>query len=88
MSTAKFRLGQIFMTPGASKLDRNHVTEALKRHVSGDFGEVSDIDQEINEEAVKTGDRILSAYISNGVRFWIITEAGREITTILLPEEY
>ena len=88
MSTAKFKLGQILMTPGASELNRNHVMDALKRHVSGDFGVVSDIDKECNEEAISTGDRILSAYISDGVRFWIITEAGRESTTILLPEEY
>ena len=62
---------------------------ALSVTAPGDFGDVSEEDWELNEEAVDTGDRILSAYHDrNGVKFWIITEWDRSATTILLPSEY
>lgn len=87
--TAKFNLGQILITPAANEaLDKVAVTIALKRHANGDYGLVSDADKEANDEALAIGDRILSAYESRGVRYWIITEADRSTTTILLPDEY
>jgi hypothetical protein len=63
--------------------------EFLDRHVRGDWGEVSKADARLNDDAVKVGERILSAYkTSAGERLWIITEADRSSTCLLLPEEY
>ena len=62
---------------------------ALTRHLSGDWGELDEHDWQANESALLEGTRLLSAYVaSNGERFWIITEASRDVTTSLLPEEY
>lgn len=90
MFTRKFALGQILITPGAKDaLEHSDVITALGRHRSGDFGEVCEEDKALNEEAVETGDRILSAYFDRkGEKFWIITEWDRSATTILLPSEY
>lgn len=87
-------LGQIVATPGAVQalLDAGHKpvpTELLARHEAGDWGEVSPEDWQENELSVREGFRILSAYkLATGVKIWIITEADRSATTILLPEEY
>ena len=88
--TQKFELGQVQITPGVfDEVDLKDVTTGLIRHTGGDFGDVSEEDRALNEEAVETGDRILSAYHDrNGVKFWIITEWDRSATTILLPSEY
>jgi hypothetical protein len=93
MTKALFSLGQIVATPGAlSALGGEGIgSEALlKRHVTGDWGELSDDDRRENELSVKEGFRILSAYKlpRTGVKLWIITEADRSVTTILLPDEY
>jgi hypothetical protein len=61
----------------------------IKRHVTGDWGEVDDHDQQENEFSVEHGFRLLSSYpVSNGAKIWIITEADRSSTTLLLPSEY
>ncbi len=61
----------------------------LSRHVCGDWGEVDAHDRAVNENALKTGAaRLLRAYTVAGERIWVITEASRTETTILLPEEY
>lgn len=61
----------------------------LRRHLGGDWGDVSEGDREENEHSLAQGFRLLSAYtLHNGTRFWIITEADRSVTTFLLPEEY
>lgn len=88
--TQKFELGQVLITPGAhDDLNLKDVASSLVRHAGGDFGDVCEEDQELNTEAISTGDRILSAYHDrNGVKFWIITEWDRSATTILLPSEY
>lgn len=88
--TQKFELGQVLITPGArDALELKDVASSLVRHAGGDFGDVCEEDWTLNEEAVDTGDRILSAYIDrNGEKFWIITEWDRSATTILLPDEY
>ncbi len=92
-----FRLGRLYITPGAIEaLYHNYTTgaEYLTRHLSGDWGDVSDEDKESNKQALETGARIMSAYsLKNGARIWIITEAANEkgeriATTMLLPEEY
>ena len=88
--TQKFELGQVQITPGVfDEVDLKDVTTGLIRHTGGDFGIVSENDKAANEEALETGDRILSSYLDrNGVKFWIITEWDRSATTILLPDEY
>ena len=87
---ARFPLGKVVQTPGVMERTTNlERMEALVRHLGGDWGEVGHEDRKANEEAVGHGARILSTYRSDdGVRFWIITEADRSSTCILLPEEY
>lgn len=83
-------LGQVVATPGAvAALDPTDILEALARHMHGDWGNLDPHDQQANQDAVRSGARILSAYRSGAnVTFWIITEADRSVTTVLLPEEY
>ena len=79
-------------TPGALeilKVAKQDPIMLLSRHVNGDWGELDETDKKENELSVKEGFRILSAYtLNNCVRVWIITEADRSSTTILLPSEY
>ena len=93
----KFSLGRLLATPGAMEaLEKagQSATEFLHRHATGDWGEVGEEDWQLNNEALKDGSRLLSAYQTRlGDRLWIITEAEddegrRAATTILLPEEY
>lgn len=88
----KFEVGQTVATPGALKaVGRSDAsfTALLMRHVCGDWGDLSPEDARANDEALTNGDRILSAYVlSTGVKVWVITEADRSSTCILLPEEY
>lgn len=83
-------LGRVVATPGAlDSLLPEDVLRALDRHVRGDWGEVDEHDQGQNDFAYENGLRLLSAYTSStGVRFWVITEADRSATTVLLPDEY
>ena len=89
-SSLPLTLGQVVITANA----RNILTDldinmALKRHQSGDWGELCDEDKRANEDALKNSDRILSVYrSSNGKKFWIITESDRQYTTVLMPEDY
>jgi hypothetical protein len=90
---ALFPLGQIVATPGAlSALGGEGISSdaLLTRHVSGDWGELSEDDRRENELSIKEGFRILSAYKlpRTGAKLWIITEADRSVTTLLLPDEY
>ena len=86
----RFDLGRIVITSNASSVLPNHeVMDALRRHVRGDWGTLGAEDWAANERALIEGSRLLSAYSStSGIRFWIITEADRSATTILLPEDY
>ena len=87
-----FPLGQIVATPGALEaLDRAAINAAdlILRHQSGDWGNVPPGDAEENDRSVKNGWRILSSYpLNEEQNIWIITEADRSVTTLLLPEEY
>ncbi len=98
---ARFELGSCRATPGAMEAlskepGREHMggdwqrsaIAFLARHQEGDWGEVDDHDRAVNETALKTGARLLSAYTVAGEQIWIITEASRTETTILLPSEY
>ena len=87
-----FALGQIVMTPGAASAFAA-ISERpfpfLARHQQGDWGEVSLEDAAENNFSVTHGFRILSAYAPrDGTRIWILTEADRSATTLLLPDEY
>lgn len=86
----KFEMGRLLQTQGVLKsVSFEETTKALVRHLSGDWGEVGEEDKETNNEAVTNGFRILSAYTTeDGIKFWIITEADRSVTTFLLPDEY
>ncbi len=92
MATARFPLGRTVATPGAIEaLVRAGETPLpyLARHVAGDWGDVDQDDKAENESALKDGLRILSAYrLADNTRIWVITEADRSVTTILLPDEY
>lgn len=91
-ATALFPLGRTVATPGALEA----LEEAgqpplvfLHRHQHGDWGEVPEEDAAENELSLRNGFRIISAYKTRlDVRLWVITEADRSYTTILLPEEY
>ena len=87
---AKFPLGRLLITPGASSsLTQNDVLTALSRHLDGDWGDVCDEDRDSNDEALQHSDRLLSVYhAEDRTKFWIITEWDRSVTTILLPSEY
>src|ERR1043166_7274527 len=91
-STARFALGQTYITPGAEEalmIAGQTGIEFLRRHMSQDWGELSDEDVRENELSLKEGFRLLSAYrTAKGQKVWIITEADRSSTTILLPDEY
>jgi hypothetical protein len=86
----KFPLGRVVITPNA--LEQIHAADirpALARHASGDWGDVDDHDRKANEQSLVQGLRLLSVYHDrNTVKFWIITEADRSATTILLPDDY
>ncbi len=97
MTKSKFHLGQTLATPGAlealQKVGQSPV-EFLDRHIRGDWGDVCPDDAALNDEALKDGSRILSAYkLKDGTKIWVVTEAAddqgrRAASTILLPDEY
>jgi hypothetical protein len=89
--TALLPLGRVLVTPGALETlgkGRGHPFDYLARHATGDWGELCAFDRRQNEVALRNGYRVLSSYSLGGVRLWVITEADRSVTTILLPEEY
>ena len=83
-------LGQTVATPAAlGVLSRTDIVTALRRHAAGDWGEVDSEDRAANDDALTTGERLLSVYRSaNETTFWVVTEADRSVTTVLLPEDY
>ena len=95
-----FNLGQVVATPGALQIITEHQIDyvrLLARHVSGDWGVVSPDDKQANDNAAKFGLRIISAYPIDYTKplkghgdncIWVLTEADRSATTILLPDEY
>lgn len=95
---SKFCLGKLVATPAAlDALQRNYVTGHgyIRRHAACDWGELSENDAYMNNLAVEDGSRILSTYsLPDKTKIWIITDAAvdeklnREVTTILLPEDY
>ena len=90
MSAAKFPMGRLVATPNTVEhIPNPDIMAALQRHLTGDWGDVDEDDRQENELSLKEGFRLLSVYRSAaGVKFWIITEADRSATTVLLPEDY
>ena len=88
----RFNSGQVVATPGvlaALEASGESLLGFLQRHLSGDWGEVDEHDARENELSLKHSWRLLSAYtLRTGARIWIITEADRSSTCVLLPEEY
>ncbi len=89
-SQMKFDLGQLVITPAALEaVPADDICNAINRHVCGDFGDFDDADRRENELALRAGLRMLSVYrATNGTKFYVLTEACRTITTILLPSDY
>lgn len=85
-----FPTGKVVMTKQVQQIiEPRDVIAAVLRHVCGDWGDVCDDDRRANEDALQRGLRLFSVYhSSDGTKFWIITEADRSCTTVLLPKEY
>jgi hypothetical protein len=85
-----FFLGRIVITAGAhDTLERADIAEAMGRHAHGDWGDLKPDDLEQNALALREGGRLFSAYQDRQERkFFIVTEADRSVTTVLLPEDY
>jgi hypothetical protein len=93
MAAPFFDLGRVVATPGAMALlvsAGESPARLLERHASGDWGGVPSEDARENERSLKYGWRLMSSYPMRdvGERVWVITEADRSSTCILLPEEY
>jgi hypothetical protein len=87
--TSRFSLGQLAVTGNASLLlSTEEVLTALRRHTSGDWGALCPEETMSNDAALRSGGRLFSAYGEGDHRFWIITEADRSVTTVLLPHDY
>lgn len=86
----KFQLGRTLITPGAQEeLHPEDVLTAIRRHVRGDWGDCGKEDWSENEYSLEKSLRLFSVYHDrSGVKFWVITEADRSATTVLLPSEY
>ncbi len=87
-----FQPGQTLATPGALQAfqeAKQAPEEFLARHLKGDWGDLEDEDKQENELSLKHGFRLLSSYrLKTGAKIWVITEADRSATTLLLPDEY
>ena len=91
----KFALGQILVTSGVNQLGlknkkfENFIGQSLNKHINGDWGDLCDEDKELNEDALKNGERLFSKYnFDKDTSIYIITEWDRSATTILFPDEY
>ena len=86
----KFALGRLVATPNAlAQVPSDEMLTALARHAGGVWGDVCPEDWQANEQALSAGFRLLSAFHTRtGTKFWIITEADRSVTTVLMPEDY
>lgn len=92
MTAPRFASGIVLITPGIEAAFAGRLSlvgDLLARHLTGDWGDLCPADRAANARALQTGARLLSAYsVADGTRVWIITEADRGSSTILLPEEY
>ena len=86
---ARFRLGKIVATANAlQQLTPEDILAGIQRHQAGDWGELGSADSQANERSLRQGLRLSSLYrAGNGQKFWLITEANRSVTSVLLPED-
>jgi hypothetical protein len=88
----RFSIGELVATPGALETLADAGQSPMvfvARHIRGDWGDCCPEDRQANEDALRDGERLLSVYrTSMGVKIWVITEADRSSTCVLLPEEY
>jgi hypothetical protein len=90
----KFKADNVYMTRGIAEMIaadsgfEQFVHKSLDRHFSGDWGDVDEADAEANDHALTEGERILSAYMLNDIKIWVITEGDRSSCTVLFPNEY
>ena len=90
-TTPCFVLGSLVATPAALNLLATtglSPAELLHRHQRGDWGDICAEDEAANNDALKCGERLLSVYRVGDGKVWVITEADRSVTTLLLPEDY
>jgi hypothetical protein len=88
IGAGRLPLGQLVITRAAAgRLTPDEIADGIVRHARGDWGDISPEDAAENELALREGFRLLSAYGRGEHRFWVITEADRSATTILLPED-
>ena len=86
-----FGMGQVVATPAAiefCEVNEVHMLTLVRRHCHGDFGDMDRDDIAANTRAIKSGARVFSNYQIGTQKVWVITEADRTSTCILLPEEY
>ena len=86
-----FKMGRLVGTPGAIAFcDTNSINmiSLVRRHLRGDWGDLDFEDKSANDKALNSGSRIMSMYQFPQGKIWIITEADRSATTMLLPSEY
>lgn len=94
MLKPSFPIGKIYLTRGVNDMIAEDVAfaafvlKSIQRHCAKDWGDLTSDDKQANDMALVEGTRILSAYIQEAYKIWIITEADRTTTTILFPEEY
>lgn len=90
ITTTSFPLGQILITATAQEeLDADDVAAAIRRRERGDWGDICPADTDANRRSLKQGGRLFSHYRDgNETPFYIITEADRRVTTVLLPADY
>lgn len=86
----KFPLGQVVATLGAlAEIPPDEIQAALRRHHCGDWGNLTEDDWKENEQSLANMFRLFSVYCTKGgIKFYIITERDRSVTTVLLPDEY
>ena len=87
---AVFPLGRLVATPNVlQQVCQEDILAGIKRHHAGDWGDLDEEDRRTNDVCLRNGGRLLSVYHSStGIKFYIITEADRSVTTVLLPEDY
>jgi hypothetical protein len=87
--SGRFPLGQLVISTSAiARLTPEEIADGVMRHARGDWGDISPADAAENDLSLREGFRLLSAYDKGDRRFWVITEADRSLTTVLLPEDY
>lgn len=87
----RFPLGRVLITPGAATtIDEEEIADALRRHQAGDWGNLDSQEKSCNEQVLRIGGWLLSAYDdpASGERFLIITQPDRMVTTVMVPKEF